>query len=176
MGDGFPEGGRLTGALRRVPAELGADQRSRGLSCCCGSAGIQPPCGNPAAQHVVERQGHLVANCMDGFHPQMGKALHQRVGQARVRLDHRNEARGQASVAVGEVIGHLGRDAERSGSGGIGHRLETLGSPEWERSRPTAVVAPDPSTEAAHHEIDGVGGHASIGGELAAGDGDHAGR
>ncbi len=106
----------------------------------------------------------------------MGKALHQRVGQARVRLDHRSEGRGQASVTVGEVISDRGRDAERSGRGGIGHRLEALGSPEWERSRPTAVVAPEPSTEAAHHEIDGVGGHASIGGELAAGHSDHAGR
>ena len=93
-----------------------------------------------AAEHVVDRTGHLVAHGVDGLGPEVGESGHERLAQRRVGLGQGQDGAGLAAVAVGEV-GHGGIGVGRQGVVALG-----AAEPELLGAR-AAGDARDPMTE-----------------------------
>ena len=156
-------GGELAGGLGVVPAELGGQQR--------GDVGRRGERRRPveqvgpgaARQHVVERRRHLVADGVHGLGAQVRQAGDERLAERRVGGDERLDLAGERAVAAGEVGV---RRARRRCAGSRRRRAGAAASSATEPLRPSR----------SQHDVDGVLGHLAVRRQLAAGDGDDAGR
>ena len=156
----------LRGAvLGRRPSRARARSAGRDVGRGGGGrvAGEQPGAG-AAREHVVERAGHLVAHRVHRLGPEVGEAGHERLARASGR--RRSSASTRRPRCRSDRRGARARSGSSAATGARRCPRRRAGAGAW----CAAARRRSPSTR--DDRVDRVGGHAPVGGELAAGDGD----
>ena len=152
----------LMGDLGVVPSELAADERGRGPGGGERGRPVEQVRPGAADEHVDQRGGHLVADGVHRLGAQVRHPVDQRLAERRIIGDQAVELGGARPVPAAEMGG-------QSAPRGL---AVAVPAEQGELLR----AAPGVVTEALGDDVDGVFRHLSVGGELAAGDRDDAGR
>ncbi len=153
---------RARPATSRAPWRAGRRPRRRRAPIRHGRAGAL----GAAAEHVVEREGHLEPGGVDRLGAEVREPGHERRTEGRVVPHEREDDAGIGAEPAGQVlvVARFERGDRRV------HALAAEQPQVLGPRSPCAVV------EEFDHGVDRVGCHAPVGGELAAGDGDDAAR